>query len=314
MNARPILILAVIAGLTSACATPGNPSASAVATASLQASVSAEPSFTPEPTPTPGATPSPPAAEATFTHADFGSHAMVVVDRLRLRSSASTTYEPVRTLDAGQELLIVSGPIDADGYRWFYVELPRIEPLDPNTTVYLFGWVAALPTSALPSPPDDAWLIRFGDLTCPDPVTINTEQLALLTEWALGQCGVEFSEARGLVDTCYEGPMTPFVYEPPWLWFSCYFLRERGESGWGLPVFFPPDFAGVKPERGDIVTLTGRLGYDMDRYGRCTVTAGEDFPPEVLSAEQQRFASSCRYKFVVDSVKVRDHVELPPLF
>ena len=116
-----------------------------------------------------------------------------------------------------------------------------------------------------------------------------------------------------MVDMCYEGPMSPFVYHPAWLYFACYYVSDR-QGTWGLPVFFPPDFEGVKPERGDIVTLTGRLGYDVDRYGPCTVTTDlEEITPDALAAEQQQFAASCRYRFVVESVKVRDHIDLPPL-
>lgn len=238
----------------------------------------------------------------------MGAHATVMVDRLNLRPSPGTAIEAYTVLPAGKDLLIVSGPVSVDGYDWYVVHA-----LSDTGAADYEGWVAALPDDAGPNPPDDAWLIDIGTLTCPEQGTVDTALLARLTGYAIDNCGVLVGEVGGLVDLCYEGPLNPYDHEPDWAWFSCYFLRDE-ESTWFLPVHFPPDFAGDMPERGDIVTLAGRLGFDTDKYGACTVTAEEGFPASQLAAEQHRYANSCGHKFVVSGVTVTGHVELPPMY
>ena len=46
-------------------------------------------------------------------------------------------------ITAGQEMLIISGPITAEDYEWYFVELPNREE-DGET----MGWVAAVPAGA----------------------------------------------------------------------------------------------------------------------------------------------------------------------
>lgn len=296
--------LALILSLVAACAGPSE---------STQASASA----TPEPTvaateqPSPTLTPTPePSVEAGARYATYGALATVAVDRLRLRPSPSTEFDPIATLEPGDELLVVEGPITANGYSWYYVHIPADEPSATRD-----GWVAAIPADAGPNPPDDAWFIRLGELTCPAPGDMDTALLAKLTGYAIDQCEVQVAEVSGLIDLCFEGPITPFTYEPAWAWFQCEYLRDEERSSWYLPVHFPPDFEGPKPERGDIVTLAGGLGVDTDRYGECTATVSGDIDISAadVALEQERFARSCARIFVVTDVTVTGHIDLEPL-
>jgi hypothetical protein len=298
--ALPTLAMTLLAVAAAACAgagastTPTAPADSASPEPTRPATT-ATPMPTSEPTPRPGGL------------ADFGAHATVVVDRLNVRITPSTDLEPITTLAAGEDLLLVDGPLVAGDYVWYEVHSASI------TQAGIQGWVAALPADMESNPPDDAWLIDIGPVRCPEADAIDTALLATMTGYAIDQCAVQVEEVGGLVDLCFEGPITPYTYSPSWLWFSCYFVRAE-QGGWYLPVYFPPDFSGDMPERGDIVTVTGRMGYDTERYGQCLVTAGEDFPPAQLETEQHLFANSCHRKFVVSAVEITGHVELPPMY
>ena len=270
-----------------------------------QATPESSPSPTAEPTPTP--TPEPtPQTELTdgLTHLNYGARAAVATDRLRFRWGPTTDADTAEVLTTGQEMLILSGPITADGFEWFYVELAN-----PGKTETTVGWVAAVPAPA-DDQPDDAWLIRIEPLNCP-PKAVDTPMLARTTTYAIANCDVEVSTVQGLVDTCYEGGYGPFTFEPGWASFSCIHLRDR-ESTWSLPVYFPPEMEDKYPDRGDLVTIAGALGVDTNKYGACTVTAYPDFPEDELAIQQQLFEAGCPTKFVVTDVSVDGHITMPP--
>lgn len=274
----------------------------------LQPAPEASPSPTAEPTPTP--TPQPtPQTELTdgLSHLNYGARATVATDRLRFRYLPSTGVEAEGVLTAGQELLILSGPISADGHEWF-----EVERTNPDRNEMSVGWVAAVPSPA-DTQPDDAWLIRIDPVTCP-PDAVDTPMLARLTSYAIVNCHVQVSNVQGLTDTCYEGPYSPLAYEPGWAAFACIYLRDR-EATWSLPVFFPPEAEDKRPERGDLVTLTGVLGVDTSTYGACTVTTTErGISDEFLATQQQIFAAECPAKFVVSDVTIDGHITMPPMY
>jgi len=264
------------------------------------------PSPTADPTPTPSPEPTP-QTEPTdgLTHLDYGARATVAVDRLRVRHAPSTESDVATVVTAGQEMLILSGPITAGDYEWYLVELPDRDDEDEVT----MGWVAAVPAGA--GGQADAWMIRIEPLDCP-PEAIDTPMLARMAEYAIVQCDVQVSAVQGLVDTCYEGGYTPYRHEPEWAGFSCWFLRDR-KSTWRLPVYFPPEMERQVPERGDVVTLSGGLGVDADTYGPCTATtSGYEITEDQLATEQQIFEASCEAKFVVTAVSVEGHITMPP--
>jgi hypothetical protein len=89
--------------------------------------------------------------------------------------------------------------------------------------------------------------------------------------------------------------------------------EEAEEAVLWYPVHFPPDYAGPELERGDVLVLTGHLGFDVSRYGECTVEAADEVGPEVGEAEAQIWAATCQSRFVVTDAEVTGHIELPPL-
>jgi hypothetical protein len=103
-------------------------------------------------------------ASATSSAA-FGPNDVVttVVDRVRVRSlpaisDASSMYEPL--LPSGTKLVVLSGPVEANGYAWY-----EIAPITKTGLEAKHGWVAAgsregqpwlgRSTTVCPSPPED---------------------------------------------------------------------------------------------------------------------------------------------------------------
>jgi hypothetical protein len=253
------------------------------------------------------ATGGPSATPAGFSYvpqdwADFGSHATTLVDGLRVRMwSPGSANEVTRVLVAGDELFVLDGPIRTEGYSWYQVEFPTTpDAFWPDG--YAVGWVAGQ------SDVDRTeWSIGIGPVSCPSEVDAAT--LARLTPWALHNCPVEVASVTGMLDLCYERGLTPFTYEPDWAAFSCLFLRDQANT-WGLSLAFPPDVHLPELVRGDLVTLTGALGFDPGRYGACTVSG----PNPPLEVERLLWAARCQDRFVVSGATIDGHVDLPPMY
>ena len=253
-----------------------------------------------------------PSSEPSFTaggplphaFADYGSHATVLFEGLRVHQwDPGLGGEVIEALAAGGEVFVVDGAIPLDGYSWYEVEFE-------TTATEQFpdgigrGWLAGQPS---PAPEGGEWFIDIGQVSCPNEV--DTATLARLSAWAHHNCEVQVDSVAGLIDLCYERPITPFTYEPDWAAFSCLFLRDEANT-WVLPLAFPPDSAVPELTRGDLVTLTGGLGFDSAKYGACIVSG----PPGVTEIQQLRWASTCQDRFVVTGGTIDGHIELPPMF
>jgi hypothetical protein len=75
-----------------------------------------------------------PTEEESSGEAEFASEDTVVIsdDGVNMRSESNTSGEIVETLSAGDEFTVVEGPVEEDGYTWYF--------LTDGTTE---GWVAA---------------------------------------------------------------------------------------------------------------------------------------------------------------------------
>jgi sortase (surface protein transpeptidase) len=62
-----------------------------------------------------------------------GGTASITESGVNLRASATTGADVVTTLTAGQQVSVIGGPEDADGYTWWQIRLPSGEE----------GWIAA---------------------------------------------------------------------------------------------------------------------------------------------------------------------------
>lgn len=114
-------------------------------------------------------TSTPPQPSASLIPASADDHLLqVAVDELRMRATASTTADIVRTLDLGEVVRVKSGPVEADGYAW-----SAVVDLDSRT-----GWVAmgggAQPwLMAVPSDPATSPLLLRLERAC-DAVELDT--------------------------------------------------------------------------------------------------------------------------------------------
>jgi hypothetical protein len=290
----------------SACAADADsptPTPSSGASATATATASTAPSESP-PEATPHAVP---ADQALYS--GWGTAATVMRDRVRLRPLAGTEAGVIRTLTAGTRVLITAGPVQADGYSWQQVILlAGTETLDLSEQ---FGWVATVSIEAGDQPADDEWLVRPDDQpVC--PTTVDGATLIYLSSSAIRDCNIQVTELTGTIELCNEGPLTPFTFNPGWVWFSCPMLIV-GEDNRPLQIYFPPDLGDPVPERGDVVTLQGQIGFDTGMYGDCTVSSVE-LTPQAVNVERQAWEQDCQTRFVVSSVEVVDHVDLPDPF
>jgi hypothetical protein len=266
--------------------------ASGVATSSDGASSGAEQSVTPAFS-----------AYIPVRWADYGSHAIVRIESLNVhRFLPGLDAEVGAVLEGGEDVFVVDGPITLDGYEWYQIEFAATASEFPEGIGE--GWVAGRPE---PNPQGEASYLQLGPASCVGAV--DTATLARMAPLAVESCDVQVTSVSGLVDQCYERPLTPFSYEPDWAAFSCLFLRDQA-STWVLPLAFPPDSSVPELERGDIVTLTGGLGFDSAKYGACTVSG----PDSTLEANSLVWALSCQHRFVVTGGTIDGHLELPPMY
>jgi hypothetical protein len=145
------LLLVVAVGMAFAVFTGAQPigEASPVPSASPAASASASPSaasFEPSPSSAPSAN-------------QWSDDALlqVSVDGLRVRATASTSADILRTLNRGEVVRIQSGPIEADSFSWY-----EVIDLDSRSGWVAMGdgntpWLADVPTE----PSSSALLLRF---------------------------------------------------------------------------------------------------------------------------------------------------------
>ena len=293
--------------LLSACVgTPASESPSGLPSASVEATATTVASATPEPTPSP--------TEELLEASAYGSRATVVVDRLRVRYFPNLESDITDRLDRGTEVRIMEGPVTADGFRWYSISYgSSIDERYPGAEQA--GWVAEVQVGSSGGETTFDPFIEIAEPVCPG--SIDTELLAGLSMYAMAVCDVQVETVDGLIDWCFEGPISPFTYEPGWVHFSCPYIRseESGEGGWFLNLAFPPDVE--LPERGDVVTLQGQVGFDEGQYGDCTVeTIGSESEPSLMEAleyQRQLWDQQCQLRFVVSDVVVEDHIDLPPI-
>jgi hypothetical protein len=104
------------------------------------------------------------------------------VDGLRVRSAPSITAEPVAyrtgsdgeriTVDSGETLAALEGPVESDGFDWYLVQLTS-----SGRGSGQLGW-AATPQSG------DAWLVP-SDLECPAVRSDLSAQIVMVAAAAL---------------------------------------------------------------------------------------------------------------------------------
>lgn len=120
---------------------------------------------------TTSATPSKSEASPTESVVPYPADAallQVVVPGLRMRASASTGAEVLRTLNPGEVVRVASGPVEADGYAWY-----EVIDLDSRAGWAAMGAAAAPWLIPVPSDPAGSPLVLRFERAC-DAVDLGT--------------------------------------------------------------------------------------------------------------------------------------------
>lgn len=305
---------AVVAACSQTAAPIASPSPELLAEAT--ASPSPEPSSpSPTPSPTPTPTPAEPSIEPTHVAGvEPGLYAVTVTDRIRIRSKPgvsddSEKLEPLLKQDI--RLLVIDGPVEADGYDWFLVQPSGYHKPGQSWPA---GWVAA-------GKDREHWIEPYS-FDCP-PVPTNVEGFADINPWHAKldyyyriSCfgGVEISfkarlEQQGTPCTA-DGPPV----EPAWL-TTCvgynHGLVSLKSYHRGVGHSWAPDVdlsiaaePGAPPEEWPTVLVTGMYDHPESRTCR-RVSNVEDTPAYRLAA---RTVLDCRNQFVVTSMQLLDEI------
>ena len=268
---------------------------------------SPSPTATQEPTPAPEAQPT--------AWLPYGRWGTVTADALRVRyivpDSLDDPDSVLTTVDAGASLFVIGpGVVNAHGYDWYEVAYGAAVGADGYVHAIGTGLVAAATSHG------DAEFLAWRDTGCPaGPVDAAT--LGALTGWTLAHCDVgPLVGLEGMLNQPIHGPITPFTYEPDWLWFPSWFLIEpdaAGHSftwtGWSIGLHFPPTVDRTALRRGDLVRIDGHI--DDPAAAECRVIGrGEEGYPEPTEDQQQEFRLGCSVSFVVDAIEVTGHIDL----
>jgi hypothetical protein len=269
--------------------TTAPPSASAAAVTTPRASAATPPSS--------GASPDPALA--------VGSLAEVTIegDNLRVRSAPTTAdssklLKPV--LPAGTRMLIVGGPVAANGYQWYEVQTD-------GELIDLFGWVAT-------GKDGEVWLAPRGPRCpeSPDAASVATlNRVDFLACYGDTQVQVR-ARAADLWNARLETTDCGWVrrtgtcdVDTRWLLFpsaSVTLVTDKGNEH-QIDLAMPPDMASRLQDVPRQATLLLTISMDAPEAATCDVhdpvTGSEVIPA-------QRAVTACRLQFVVQQIAWRD--------
>ena len=239
---------------------------------STDPSASPEPSLSPEPTPSVAPSPSPSPVPSLAVDVP----AVTLVGDLRVRSlptvgASSERLEPL--LPANARILIIEGPVAADGYNWYHVL--------PYDSTYPSGWVAGASRELEP------WIAE-DETACPELPLDATELAALVPYGGLACFGNQEIQLTGELE-CELADVDHTVGGPSWLHHDRYCTMDLGTSTMaindgGMPVEYGPG------RSNGVVT-----GHFADPESSTCEVAIEDVDPPPDPAE---IIAGCRAMFV----------------
>lgn len=234
-----------------------------------------------------------------------GSLAAVTIegDNLRVRSAPTTAgssrmLKPL--LPAGTRMLIVDGPVVADGYDWYEVQTD-------GELIDLFGWVATGKNGEI-------WLAPK-KLRCPeeaDAATVATlNRIDFLACYGNTQVQVT-ARAADLWDTRLEVEGCGWIkrtgsceVEARWLLLpsaSVTLVTKRGDEH-RIDLAMPPELAAKLQSVPRQATLLLTISMDAPEAATCEVhdaVTGSELTPA------HRAVTACRLQFVVQEIRWRD--------
>lgn len=247
MRVRGIAVVAAL--LLAAC--DATPSPTLTASASLIA--------TPAPTASPSPSPSP-----TQRPLAAGSVAQVLVDGLNVRTSASKDASAVGVVQAGQRVVIVSGPQSADGIAWYEVSLDR------QTSGWLAAgtdqepWLTPVSTGGLAARYQDGARVGIGLMDASGGALVVLEGAPTRITWSPDGSRLAFAQP-GLV----QGTSEIFVMQNDG--------SGRRRVADGADFAWSPDSTRLAVPEGDRITLrSADDGQDVGRLGLGALAAVAD--------------------------------------
>jgi hypothetical protein len=254
---------------------------------------------------------SPSGATPPIAGDEFAIGSLVAVtlqgDNLRVRNApgvgdASKRLKPV--LPAGTRMLIVDGPVQADGYDWYEVQTDA-ELID------LFGWVAAGKDGA-------AWIApaapRCGDI---GPATIaRLSRVDFLACYGRTEVKVR-ARAEGLWDATTHAGDCGWVrttgtcrMDNPWLLLPAAHVTLIDSAGeeHDITVAMPPELSTALAKVARQSTLLLTIAMDDPEAGACHV---EDAASGKALIPDDEAVTACRLQFVVQEVAFRDPGSVP---
>jgi len=253
----------------------------------------------------PGASPDPSApSPSPLAPLGHGTLAMVTLegDNLRVRSRPGTGDDSKMLkpkLPAGTRLLIVDGPVEADGYAWYEVQTDA-------EIVDRFGWVAAAgdgatwiaPTPARcfgePDADDVALLARIDYLACHGDATVKVQ----------ARTGALWDERPSARDCGWIRRRSGCDVDASWLLLPSATVGLDLEDGStsDIVVAVPPDLADklarVPRQASGVLTLS----MDSPEAAQCKA---RDDETGALLIPNAHALTACRLQFVVQEVEVR---------
>jgi len=223
-------------------------------------------------------------------------------DNLRVRSAPGTGSDSRRlkpVLPAGTRMLVVRGPVEADGYDWWEIQTD-------SEVVDLFGWVAAGDSGT-------AWIAPAAPrcLGSPDAASV------------VGMSRIDFLACNGDAEVSFQADAASLwdVRQSPG---DCGWVRKRGgcdvDNGWlllastvvrvtteprvqkELVVAMPPDLAAQLALLPRHQTLRLTVAMDNPDAIACRIRDGQS--GELLLPHDQA-VTACRLAFVVQEVAFR---------
>jgi hypothetical protein len=226
------------------------------------------------------------------------SLAVIAVSGLRVRTAPSTSAAEVSGIHPvlGEPVLVVSGPVEAQGYRWYEVGFAQ-DPSNPAAAVPV-GWIAA-------GTPTNPWL-KPDPTSCPPPTVTSLASLAGIVRIGCYRSDAFTFDAHeaaepadaGLGGACILPPSEP-------VWLACdvnySWVNADGGTAWLVLLHFDPA-TGIQPTPlappgtvGPALRITGH--YNDPAAHQC-VTA-----PDAQSLDGLSQWLTCAQRLVVSQLR-----------
>ncbi len=264
---------------------------------SAPATGSAAPSVQPTPTPGPTATPLPGLPALTLARVTVGTLNVRVAPSASAALLQPPAYLPVTLpLSSGNHVLVLSGPVQADGYAWYAVGLAQ--DVEGSTEEIAVGWVAG---AAGTTP----WLVADSS-GCPSPgVTAIAGLTGIERIGCFGSSPLSFTAHQTALppDAGLGGACQPPPGQPDWLVcdnVNHSWVNADGSTTPLLLLHFDPA-TGIEPTGLAAVNTTGPAYQLVGHFNDTAAQAcGDTSNPTDLV--QLSAWLTCASKFVVEKL------------